>query len=105
MFLPPVPQIYECGKPLTDLLDLKDPEIWASLDLLKRLTEDDWDLWIFACSSTFSESKYLLDVLQEQRDGLSYESLIHFSLEQCVVSRRPGEGPTGLGELAVQQLK
>lgn len=40
----------------------------------------------------------MLGFFQEQSDGLSYESLIHFSLEQHVVSRRPGEGPTGLGD-------
>lgn len=47
----------------------------------------------------------MLDFFQEQSDGLSNESLIHFSLEQRVVSCRPGEGPTGLGAFAVQQLK
>lgn len=47
----------------------------------------------------------MLDFFQEQSDGLSYESLIHFSMEQGVVSRSPGEGLTELEELAVQQLK
>lgn len=36
-----------------DLLDLKDPVIQASLALLKRFTEGDWDLGTFACISTF----------------------------------------------------
>lgn len=47
----------------------------------------------------------MLDFFQEQSDALSYESLIYFSLAKGVVSRRPGEGLTGLEELAVQQLK